>query len=221
MGDQLYSAHKFILASRSPVFASIFHPESSNSHGIPNCVESYTNSRLVLKVDNMKIFSVFLHYMYGSHICIKYPSDNSKSALPSETIPVSVDPESTPDTSFASFDENDLTALYDQYAAEGSHSKLSDDHDVDQDPVTLIHSTPKKPSSSRRPQRRVAALSDGEPQMELISSNLRNDLKTLLQLASDFQISSLKPKYVGSLSLSTEIRAVDWNGMDWTRSDYS
>ena len=199
MGDQLFHAHKFILASASPVWASIFHPESSDSHDIhvPKCVESYVDSRLVLKIDNLSIFGVFLHYMYGRHICIQQSPDNAKGTLPSENISVNLDPESTPDTSFASIDENDLTALYDQYA-EGSHNKLTDDHDVPQDPVTLIHSTPKKPSSNRHPKGGIAALGDAEPKMEFISSNLRNDLKTLLQLATDFQISSLKQRYVGS-----------------------
>ena len=184
MCDQLFSAHKFILASASPVFAALFQTEGCNST-LPKCVESYTNSRLVLKIDSPTTFEVFLHYMYGSHISIKHgPLDTT---LPSESV---LDPDSTPDTSFASVDDNDLTALYDQYAAEGSHGELFDDYQV---PIILNHSTPKKRSGNRRhPQKDCASLGDNEPRKDFTPSNLRNDLKALLMLASDFHISSLK-----------------------------
>ena len=169
------------------MLAALFQTECCNST-LPRCVESYTDSRLVLKIDNPTMFEVFLHYMYGSHICIKHPPD---STLPSES---TLDPDSTPDTSFASVDDNDLTALYDQYAAEGSHDELMDDYQV---PIILNHSTPKKHSSNRHhPQKDGASLSDDEPRKDFTPANLQNDLKALLMLASDFHISSLKSAYV-------------------------
>ena len=72
------------------------------------------------------LFEALLHFVYGGHIRInpparddyppKYATASANTTLNSST---GLDLETTPDTSFASVDENDLTALYDQYAAVG------------------------------------------------------------------------------------------------------
>ncbi len=78
--------------------------------------------KLGKKFENPEVFDAFLHYIYGSHIRLipppsyllgpysDHPVVGSKG---SGIVPDGI--ESTPDTSFASLDENDLTEEYDKF----------------------------------------------------------------------------------------------------------
>ena len=128
VSGHVYATHKFLLASASPVFSHILQPQQiggSGAPGMPECVKSHSGSKIVLTCDP-DLFEALLHFVYGSHVRInppahddyptRYSTASANSTLNSST---GLDPEVTPDTSFASVDENDLTTLYDQYAAIG------------------------------------------------------------------------------------------------------
>lgn len=64
------------------------------------------------------MFDAFLHYVYGNHLRLIPPSylHHQPSTAGSESTSTTIDGvESTPDTSLASIDENDLTEEYDKY----------------------------------------------------------------------------------------------------------
>ena len=145
VGVQVFAAHRYILASASPAFSSLLQP-GDDTH-TPECVKSLSESNLVIDCDP-EIFESFLHYLYGSSIRVVPPSS---SQPPSGN--VSMEQESTPDTSVASVDENDLTAIYDRYGSvtddNGSQWFVDDCFLTDGGSVDLVRqSTPKKKGSS-------------------------------------------------------------------------
>lgn len=121
VGKQLFTVHKFILASASPLLASLLQPAHppSPSPRLPPSIKSLSASKMTLAETDPSVFEAFLHYLYCSHVCV----------VPNATRPVpptsdSVDVESTPDTSFASIDESDLSGLYDRYGLESPRGIL-------------------------------------------------------------------------------------------------
>ena len=116
---QVFPAHKFILASASQKLFNVLQsptPPAINGGSLPLQLP-----QLPLKCDNPSIFDAFLYYIYGSHIRIVRPSVNGftdhtsahqglGNGAPGTSSAGSLEEESTPDTSFASVDENDLTA---------------------------------------------------------------------------------------------------------------
>ena len=123
----MFACHKFIVGSVGP-----------EAHSLVNSAQQGT---LSVKCDNPSVFEALLHYMYGNGIELLSPSSRrhnphssshvggplasgSSSAL-SESSAASVDPDTTPDTSFnISHDENDLTDLYDQFASSEGYTDL-------------------------------------------------------------------------------------------------
>jgi hypothetical protein len=91
-----------------------------------------------LNCKNPLVAEAFLHYIYGAHIKLVPPTVSHTSNHTS--IPTglgngllgtgsasSLDPETTPDTSFnASVDENDLTGIYDQFFARSYSDEFAD-----------------------------------------------------------------------------------------------
>lgn len=77
---------------------------------------------LALKCDNPSVFEACLYYIYGSHIrilrppTVNGPHGDLGNGAPGTSSVASLESEVTPDTSFASVDENDLTAEYDRFA---------------------------------------------------------------------------------------------------------
>lgn len=91
-----------------------------------------------LNCKNPLVAEAFLHYIYGAHIKLVPPTvSHTSSHTPSQTglgngLPgtgsaSSLDPETTPDTSFnVSVDENDLTGIYDQFFARSYSDEFAD-----------------------------------------------------------------------------------------------
>ena len=91
-----------------------------------------------LTCNNLLVVEAFLHYVYGAHIKLVPPivshahNHNSSqtglgNGLPGTGSASSLDPETTPDTSFnASVDENDLTGIYDQFFARSYSDEFAD-----------------------------------------------------------------------------------------------
>ena len=91
-----------------------------------------------LNCKNLLVAEAFLHYVYGAHIKLIPPTlSHTSNHTPSQTglgngLPgtgsaSSLDPETTPDTSFnASVDENDLTGVYDQFFARSYSDEFAD-----------------------------------------------------------------------------------------------
>lgn len=147
----MFSAHKFVLASASPVFASLFQ-ENGKPRDTPESVTIHSNSKLEVR-SRKSVFETFLYYLYGSHIRITPPSSASPphSTTQPNTAGTGLSLESTPDTSFASVDDNDLTALYDQYATE-SNGDGGGFLETGGLPRISKQSTPKKGSRNRMTQ---------------------------------------------------------------------
>ncbi len=74
------------------------------------------------------MFNAFLRYIYGSHIRLIPPPKSSTVSNRHEVDDV----ESTPDTSFASIDENDLTEEYDKYSS-------NIESDIDGNEVSILY----------------------------------------------------------------------------------
>ena len=114
--------------------------------------------------------------------------------------------ELTPDTSFTSLDENDLTEMYDQFSNQGPprnsleengvHVNLADEFNV----LHIGQSTPKK--RSKQPSSRDGGRGESEGVIgggggevkEVVSASVRKDLQTLLKLATEFEVPSLKTR---------------------------
>lgn len=109
---------------------------------MPNSVQDDELSDSVdtveLTCNNPLVAEAFLHYVYGAHIKLVPPivshTHNHSSGqtglgngLPGTGSASSLDPETTPDTSFnASVDENDLTGIYDQFFARSYSDEFAD-----------------------------------------------------------------------------------------------
>ena len=130
-GGQYFPTHKFILASASPQFSAHMPAMSSSVQDSQlndsvDTIEMNCNSPLVAEA--------FLHYVYGAHIKLIPPNVSHTSGhtglgngLPGTGSASSLDPETTPDTSFnASVDENDLTGIYDQFFARSYSNEFAD-----------------------------------------------------------------------------------------------
>lgn len=158
VGDQVFTAHRFILGSASPELSALLKSSPlDRSPNTPQQQQQQQNSpfsqTVSINCDNPSVFEAFLHYIYGSHIRLLppasvtahssqlhapppsqlHPSQNgplcsgSSSGLSGPTSSTtSLDGESTPDTSFASVDENDLTAVYDQFSTSNSMDQFED-----------------------------------------------------------------------------------------------
>ena len=108
--------------------------------------------------------------------------------------------ELTPDTSFTSIDENDLTEMYDQFSNQVPHLDLEENRfdDIQLNPTDQfgrLQSTPKK--GKKRDGVRSGTgegVIGGREVVKVMSVNVRKDVQALLKLATDLQISSLKMK---------------------------
>lgn len=100
-----------------------------------SCYPPTPTFKLRKKCDNPDVFDAFLHYVYGSHIRLLPPpnahsnllspqSDHSTTSGTGTNLLDGI--ESTPDTSFTSLDENDLTEEYDKYYV-NNHNELDED----------------------------------------------------------------------------------------------
>ena len=107
--------------------------------------------------------------------------------------------ELTPDTSFASVDENDLTEMYDQFSNQVEQKNNRDESGTDQveinlsdmlDEVHINQSTPKKKRVWSREGVRRGGCEGGEV-VEVMCTSVRRDLQTLMRLATDLHVSSL------------------------------
>ena len=118
--------------------------------------------------------------------------------------------ELTPDTSFASVDENDLTEMYDQFSNQVPQRHNMEENGFDEMEINLTdefgglrieQSTPKKGK------KKVVSCDGmkvgvgegvtgggGGVVIEVMCVSVRKDLQSLLKLASDLQVSSLKTK---------------------------
>ena len=129
VGDESFTAHKFFLGSQTRNFPSQLLPsESTQPHSSSHsCVPS--SYKLNGLCDNPAVFDACLHYIYGSHIRLlplySQKVDSNEADVPvndgNRNGDVKTTPmdrlEVTPDTSFASLDDNDLTEEYDKYAS--------------------------------------------------------------------------------------------------------
>lgn len=131
-GGQFFPTHKFILASASQQFVALL-PNSMQDDGLNDSVDT-----VELNCKNPLVAEAFLHYVYGAHIklvppVVSHASNHTPSqtglgnGLPGTSSASSLDPETTPDTSFnASVDENDLTGIYDQFFARSYSNEFAD-----------------------------------------------------------------------------------------------
>ena len=103
VANQNFDVHKYILASQARDFMSQLVPCDSP---VPSTF------RLRKKCDNPDVFEAFLHYVYGCSLRLVPPPSSAHAHPPS---PLATTVENTPDTSFTSVDENDLTEEYDNY----------------------------------------------------------------------------------------------------------
>ena len=116
--------------------------------------------------------------------------------------------ELTPDTSFASIDENDLTEMYDQFSNQVPQRCNTEENGFDELEINLSdefgglrirQSTPRKgrkkavSRDSVKVGEGVMGGGGGEV-LEVMCVCVRKDLQSLLKLASDLQVSSLKTK---------------------------
>lgn len=220
VAEQSFTAHKFILGSQAHDFITQLVP----------CDDlSPSTFKLQKKCDNPDVFDAFLHYIYGNHVRLVPPSNTHShpvSPCPSHTRTniIGNDPlwdgmESTPDTSFTSVDENDLTEEYDKYCSNANELQeewteievcyqyivwvLHFDPTIStlQSPVVVGQSTPRKKShllsAGSRSRNRNSVSEDGndiwgESVKVLQLGNRRLDAKSLLQLATNFDLTHLK-----------------------------
>ena len=116
VGGQDFSAHKFILSSQTRDFASQLVPSSSSAS--PDGTPTF---KLCKKCEDPDVFDAFLHYVYGSSLRLLPPPQTTAAAggsTTTTTLDLLDGMESTPDTSFVSLDENDLTEEYDKYCVD-------------------------------------------------------------------------------------------------------
>ena len=127
-GGQFFPTHKFILASASQQLSSLL-PNSVQDEELNDSIDT-----VELNCKNPLVAEAFLHYVYGAHIKLVPPTISHASnqtglgnGFPGTGSASSLDPETTPDTSFnASVDENDLTGIYDQFFARSYSDEFAD-----------------------------------------------------------------------------------------------
>ena len=133
-GGQFFPTHKFILASASQQLSSLLPNSVQDDEELNDSVNT-----VELNCKNPLVAEAFLYYVYGAHIklvppTVSHASNNHTSTqtglgngFPGTGSASSLDPETTPDTSFnASVDENDLTGIYDQFFARSYSDEFAD-----------------------------------------------------------------------------------------------
>ena len=98
-----------------------------------------TTDVVEMNCNNPLVLEAFLHYVYGAHVKLVPPTPSHTNnhtstcqtglgnGLPGTGSTSSLDPETTPDTSFnVSVDENDLTGVYDQFFARSYSDEFAD-----------------------------------------------------------------------------------------------
>ena len=171
-----------------------------------------SSTTLTLPPSPPHILTAFLHYLYGATVCLVPVPDESDSG--STLVPPSsssLDVELTPDTSFASVDENDLTEMYDRFSSQSPPPMRNNEQgqplENGFDEIELIptdrfhnrvgqHSTPKKPNKRRRGRGEGVEEGGGEVVVEVMCASVRSDLQSLQRLAGDLHVSSLIQRYI-------------------------
>ena len=189
VGNEIFNANKLVLASRSSLFKSIF--TSSSPTRLPPLVQSVTvNSGIsVVTIDfpSSKIFDLFLHLLYGGQILIK-KADQTPPFSPSLSRKShGHTKEDTPNTSFASGEEVDWTAMYDRFGGRQSCSDLLVSLNDSESPVSLSY----PPSPERGG---VQQCGEDVPLKVLETLNWRSDVHMLLRLAGELKIENLKDR---------------------------
>lgn len=189
VGGQDFSAHRFILSSQTRDFASqlVPSPSSASLDGTPTF-------KLRKKCEDPDVFNAFLHYIYGSSIRLLPPpreTAGGSTTSTSTTLELLEGVESTPDTSFVSLDENDLTEEYDKYCVDNQLQDylLSGNEAM---PPIAGHSTPRKISGFERSVTNHSSQCHDLPEKVIQLSERRVELKSLLQLATSFDHADLK-----------------------------
>ena len=185
---------------------------------IISCLSSLplpSSTTLILPPSPPHILTAFLHYLYGATICLVSVPDKSDSgstlATPSSS---SLNVELTPDTSFASVDENDLTEMYDRFSSQSPppmrNNKQGQPLENGFDEIELIptdrfgqHSTPKKQNKKRGRGEGVEEEGGGGELVEVMCASVRSDLQSLQRLASHLHVSSLTQRYIHSGTIGT------------------
>ena len=189
VGGEVIPAHRFILSLLS-------------SHPLPS-------PTLTLPSSPPHILHALLHYLYGGEVRLVPIPDKSDSHISSHlATPPTVGPhvELTPDTSFTSVDENDLTEMYDQFSNRVDQRNNQDEIGTDEIELTdrfdwlhINESTPKKQKRGVSPgdgvkgggSEGVVEGGGGGEVMEVMCVSVRKDLQALMKLATDLQVPSL------------------------------
>ena len=184
----MFNVHKFILTTRCPLVNSMLSkPVSRNS--ITNAITLSSQSHIkVMDCKRPEIFQLLLEYIYSGLLYIKMVADTS--VVPSNGIVKDIPIRDILNTSFDSTGslDNDLTALYDDYALVNGSSIPVDCHEELLN--TSFQSMDSVDSSNADV---MAEYGYGQARVHFCT---KKDFGVLLQLAERFQMDHLSSRYV-------------------------
>ena len=144
VGDKTFTAHKFFLVSQTHDFSSqLLSSDEAPSNSASSSAQTAATSstyRLNHLCNNPAVFDAFLHYLYGSHICLVPlynhrgdgidPGNITTSTSQGDSVGSGVtlleSAEVITDSSIASVDNSDLTEEYDKFTCKDPLDDLED-----------------------------------------------------------------------------------------------
>ena len=116
---------------------------------------------------------------------------------------IGLEAELTPDTSFTSIDENDLTEMYDHFGNMSARDNQSQDQ-LDEMNLSDGFFTSHAGQSTPKKKRQGRGRGDGEgvtrggcgEVKEIVTAGVRRELQALLKLATDLQVTQLSTRWV-------------------------
>ena len=186
VGHDVFNANKLVLASRSPLFKSIFI-SLSPVRLPPSVIVNSENTMITIDFPSSQIFDLFLHLLYGGQIVIKRANQTPSFSPSLSRKSHGHAKDDTPNTSFTSGEDVDWTAMYDRFGGRQSCSDLLVSLNDSESPVSLSY-----PSSPER----GGEIQPCEDSLVKVfeTTNWRSDVHLLLRLASELKIETLKDR---------------------------
>lgn len=183
----MFYSHKFILTTRCPLVNSLLSKPASRN--ISNAVTLINHSRMkVMDCKRPEIFQLLLEYIYSGLLYIKVVADTS--VVPSNGILKDIPLRDILNTSFDSTGslDNDLTALYDDYALVNGNSNGTVDHE---DILNTSFQSMDSVNSSNADVMTEDGYGYGHAHVHFCT---KKDFGVLLQLAERFQMDHLSSR---------------------------
>lgn len=181
MAGKSIKANKLILSSQSSVFSTLFKSSNALNSKLITSYDRDTGTVTLSTDQSVKIFELFLQYVYGGELTIKSTSgpSNTTSTVSSDSPPSTSNSKTSLDESIG---DTSWTTMYDNYG----YNNRQNSYDILND-VTLTTDLPHvsvEPSVSP-----IIVLPGAEILYE--TDNIKQDITTLKTMANGFKVNDL------------------------------